>query len=189
MIHSQLGSLASLSAVVLTGGIAFLYDQADELLQDRPAGEQPDTLGRPTSTWRAEIEGQAVMAHVPNLSRVNETALAALEGDIRDLRDLLRPYRMGELPISGENMRLLERIARLRVALQAVYGQRIEFQDEKPEALPSPLIDLEVATGLVRDGVIPGHIDAMLAAARMALDVTELDVKGDLTIGRFGSAN
>ena len=126
MIQGQLAALAALPSAVLGGGLIFLYDQAGELLQSR-RGEGHDELGAGASNTAqmAAIEEPAALSHVPNLSHVNEPVLAELESDIRDLRDLLRPYRIGELPVEAGNSRLIERIARLRVAIQAIYGQRI----------------------------------------------------------------
>lgn len=188
MIQDQLASLATLSSEVLTGGVAFLYDQAGELLEDKQDNERRDELDeRPRSARIAEIEGQPSLTHVPNLSHVDETALSRLRGDIQVLRGLLRLYREGELPVAGDNTRLLERIVRLRVALQAVYGQRIELLGEDPESIPSPLMSLDVVIAIIRAGVSAVQLDDGRATGIQVRDVVEVDVSGDLTIGRFGT--
>jgi hypothetical protein len=172
MIKDQLAALAALPPAVLSGGIAFLYDLTDELLQARQAGAEPGEVGgnRPTAQMAA-IDEAVALGHVPNLSHVDHAVLSELEGDIRDLRDLLRPYRKGELPVEPGNARLIERIARLRIALQAIYGQRIEFHGEDHESIPSPLMALDVVIGLVRAVTIIG------------VEVRSIDINDDHTIG------
>jgi hypothetical protein len=181
MIQGQLVALAALSSDVLSGGVAFLYDQAGELLQGHRGDTVPEGSAAPVTSARiAEIEGRSALMHVPNLSHVNENVLSATESDIEDLLSLLRPYRDGELPVSGENIRLLERMARLRVALQAVYGQRIAFLGEDPASVPSPLMGLDVVISLVRGRTMTGPIEIL---ARVELDVTRV-VDVGLPIGR-----
>ncbi len=172
MIQGQLAALAALPSAVLSGGITFLYDQAGELLQSRQ-GEGHSELGsRASNTAQmAAIEEPAALSHVPNLSHVNESVLAELESDIRDLRELLRPYRKGELPVEAGNSRLIERIARLRVALQAIYGQRIEFRGEDLETIPSPLMAIDVVISFVRAVTIIG------------VEVRSIDMNSDRTVG------
>lgn len=180
MIEGQLAALASLSTEVLSGGVVFLYDQAGELLQGHRDDQSLGGTGSPPTSARiAEIERHAALTHVPNLSHVNETVLCALESDIQDLLTQLRPYRDEELPVAGENIRLIERMVRLRVALQAVYGQRIAFLGENPESAPSPLMDLDVVMIVVKGRTMTGPIEVR---PRVQLDVT--DPAGAFSAGR-----
>ena len=133
-------SPAALGSEVLTEGIAFLYQQAGEVLRrwrerrergNAPAGQAvlraPDGL----------LEGTVAPAEP------RDDQATHLERELRETRRLLADYAEGiDVPRPGDRL-VAEQADALRRLLEAAYGQRITFRGEQRP--PSgPLVTAEI---------------------------------------------
>jgi hypothetical protein len=126
-------SLAAVGGVVLTEGIKFLYGQAGELLKrwrDRRSAaptaapeERPLDIGLPAGAFEGRLDPVVV----------DDRVLDELAEDLLDVREALSRYGEGFKPVPPDDPAVLEKIDALRLALEAVIGQRITFLGEARE--------------------------------------------------------
>jgi hypothetical protein len=142
-------TLAAVSAVVLTEGVRFLYQQAGELLKRVrarrdakartgagpdaavPAGSEPDAVAAagsepvdialPTTAFAGQLRD-------PHLDR---TVLTQIEPVLARHRLALNEYVEGIRSVEPGDAALCEHVDGLRTALEAVLGQRITFAGEQ----------------------------------------------------------
>jgi hypothetical protein len=125
-------TLATVSAVALTEGIKFLYGQAGEALKrwgkrklTKTATAEP-TMAEPVSV---QLPADAFDGQLRE-PRLHLDAVARLEQELRDLRAAVADYAQGIDEVDPNDKRLLEKVDGLRLAMEAVYGQRIVFKGE-----------------------------------------------------------
>jgi len=148
-------TLAGVGALVLAGGVKFLYDQAGDALKrwrrrkdaHRVGGTEPVDARLPADAFEGRLDDP----------HVHFDAVQRLEPALVDLRHAVADYADGIYDIDPDDQRLLQAVDGLRQAMEAVYGQRITFQGE-PRAASGP-----VAIGQVRVDDVLGYVAGLRA--------------------------
>jgi hypothetical protein len=130
-------SAAALGATVLTGGIAFLYDQVGELLRRRRDRRQ-SAVAEPVEIPPAKEAGQALAGQLTN-GPVDEQALDQHADQLAKLWGLLAPYASGLMSADPSDRQLAEQVEAARGLLEQVYRQHITFTGEQRPATGTPL--------------------------------------------------
>jgi hypothetical protein len=139
-------SLAALGAAALTEGIKFLYGQAVELLKRRrekkttSERETPKEITLPAAAFQGSLRPVVVNADV----------LERIEGDMKELAKGLSPYASDLEEADPGNHSVLEQLDALRLAIEAVYGQRISFIGENRGPSGGTVVIGEVEVGRVQ---------------------------------------
>jgi len=131
-------SAAALGAAVLTQGIRFLYEQAEELLRRRRDRKQATAAAGPVEIPPAEEAGQ-VLAGQLTTSPVDEQALDQHADQLAKLWGLLAPYATGLKPVDPADRQLVEQVEAARRLLEQIYRQHITFTGEQRPATGTPL--------------------------------------------------
>jgi hypothetical protein len=126
-------TLAALGTVALAEGVKFLYGQAGEILKrwrehkatesarSEPAPEEPLEVHLPSAAFQGQLRDP----------RLNFTAVAQLERELRELRAKLADYAEEIDEVDPNDERLIGAVDGLRRAMEAVYGQPILFKGEQ----------------------------------------------------------
>ncbi|HVQ91729.1 MAG TPA: hypothetical protein VMU51_11895 [Mycobacteriales bacterium] len=161
-------SIAAIGAVALTEGVKFLYGQAGELLARwRARRSAPDPA--------AEVAAAPVVLALPPAAFTGSLAPVAVDydlverlaGQLKDLAADLAPYAGGFDEIDPTDQALLGRVDALRLALEAVLGQRLTFVGEQRPASGTPVV-----SGAAVVGEIEGRVAAVRARQIRAGRVT-----------------
>lgn len=165
-------TLAAIGGSLLTEAVAFLHEQATELVRywrerrERPQ-EAPGPIAGPPPGL---LEGG--LAELT----VDQEALERLLPELRELRRDLLDYADGVEPVTPADGPLLERAEALRGLLEAVYQQRITFRGEQREA----------AGPLVHGRVDVEEVAGYAAAVRIrTLRGGSAEVRAELRAGRI----
>ncbi|MFC6022641.1 hypothetical protein ACFP2T_41595 [Plantactinospora solaniradicis] len=149
-------TLAAVSALVLSEGVRFLYDQAGEALRRRRERR---------STGTPEDSQERLMLEVPRNAfdvpegplALNQDAVDALESELRGLRRDLAEYAQGVDEIDSGNRQILALVDALRKALEVVYGQPLVFKGEAQAA------NMVTVTGVARVKDVQGYVAGVRA--------------------------
>ncbi|MGK5630326.1 hypothetical protein [Streptomyces sp. URMC 123] len=150
-------SLAMLTAVTLTEGIRFLYDQAGALLTRRrerdPAEPEGTPAGAPEETLGTAPEGTrtpAVVARPSVLPAADPVQLERFAAELRALRADLHEYVSGVDPVDPADGELVARVEALRRVLEVVHGTPLVFSGEPaPAAVVRGSVDADEVAGYV----------------------------------------
>jgi hypothetical protein len=112
----------------------------------------------------------------------HEDRLQARRDDLELLRDALANYASGDVPASTSDRALLRTLARLRGALEDVYGQYLTFDGEDRPA-SGPFVRQKVTT--VSGETTGMDMDEIATNAHVIQDVETVDAGGKL-IGMKG---
>jgi hypothetical protein len=133
--------------MALTEGIKFLYGQAGELLtrwRARKAEAAPDaTAPAGTASGQAPVEIELPAAAFQGTLTpvvVGFDVLDRLQNQIKDLSKDLAPYAGGFDEVDPSDRDLLDRVDALRLALEAVFGQRLTFVGENRPGSGTPVV-------------------------------------------------
>jgi hypothetical protein len=161
-------TLSALSAVALTEGIKFLYEQAGEVLKrwrERKDAAHGSTLQLP-SAEPVEVRLPSVFAGQLSAPQIHFDAVERLETQLWEIRHDLSDYTEGIERVDMSNEHLLRGIDALRQLLEAIYQQRLTFQGEhRPASGP----------------VVKGHIDVDEVAGYAAAVRARIIVSGEVT--------
>ena len=148
-------TLASVGGVLLTEGIKFLYDQAGALIKrwrDKPGHKGPaesvtiafpDAFGGGSKTVliQSEVLGKLID---PLIALRKELSEAATEGLVTSPQD---------------DVALLKNVDAIRLMIEAIYQQRINFSGEKRS------VDAPLVSGSVNVQVVLGYVAAVRAGS------------------------
>jgi hypothetical protein len=167
--------LSGVAAAVLTEGVAFLYQQAGEVLsawrsRRRDPSVPPPRLIAPPS--------EVTVAHARPMP---EPASAAAVDTLEQLRYLAEPIKDGVVDVESPAAR--EAIASLRDMIEAALQARISFAGELPR--PLRIADVEVVAHRVSGRVTGLRADlAKLASAEIGgvrVQTDDVDRGGEVT--------
>jgi hypothetical protein len=144
-------TIASVSAIVLTEGIKFLYGQASDVIkrwndrrnkshQEQTESKLPEKEAVALPAMPLEIfQGQLTPPdiHYAQVEKVYEP--------LSKLRRELLDYQDGSKPVDLRDQDLIKKVDALRRLLEIVYQQRITFKDEKrPASGPTVISNVEI---------------------------------------------
>jgi hypothetical protein len=138
---SEVLSLAAMSAVALTEGLKFLYNQAGELLKARRE------RGQERATDTPAVVAEPAVLPLPDAARAERFAR-----DLRALRADLHEFVSGVDQVDPADGALVGRIDALRRVIEAVYGTPVVFDGEARRDGPLRVhgrIDVEAVAGYV----------------------------------------
>jgi hypothetical protein len=149
-------TLAAVGAVVIAGGIKFLYGQAGEALKRwgerkaarKDAGAEPVDAQLPPDAFEGQLEQPQLHFEV----------VEQLEQELRDLRAAVAEYAQGVDAVDVDDPGLLQTVNALRRAMEAVYGQHITFKGEPGAVSGAPL-----AVGKAQVEVVRGSVAGLRA--------------------------
>jgi hypothetical protein len=149
-------SIAAVGAVALTEGIKFLYRQAGELLGRWRAGRSAPDLAAEAAPVTMTLPPAAFTGSLSPVA-VDYGVIGQLETQLKGLAADLAPYAGGFDDIDPTDRALLDRVDALRLALEAVIGQRLTFVGEqRPDS----------GTPVIRGTAVVGEIEGRVAAVR-----------------------
>jgi chromosome segregation ATPase len=116
-------SFPLLAGSALTQAFGFLYGRLAALLDRRAGRVEADHV---------DADGLSpLLANQLAPLQVDEEALTQHAQQLQSLSEVLRVYRDHPELLDGQDERLRRNLARLREALEAVYGQCLTFRDEQ----------------------------------------------------------
>jgi len=163
----EIALISSTLPAVLTFGLQRL----DRLLGSRGA-EPEDDVAAPDA-----LVGTLQLPLQPH-----EDRLQARRGELELLQDALANYASGDVPARTSDRALLRNLARLRGALEDIYGQHLTFEGEDRPA-SGPFVHQKVTT--VSGETTGMDVEEIVANARVTQDVETVDAGGKL-IGMKG---
>jgi hypothetical protein len=116
----------ALAGSALTQAFGFLYGRLAVLLDRRSAA-------RDSPAFTANFQSSSIIDKSAAL-RVNEDALLHWGVQLEALAETLGVYHDHPELVHGQDERLRRNLGRLREALEAIYGQRLVFEGEEPQA-------------------------------------------------------
>jgi len=165
-------TLTGVGVVALTEGIKFLYGQAGEALkrwrERKAAGKNADVepveVELPSDAFAGQLEQP----------QLHLDAVERLEQELRDLRAAVADYAQGIDEVDPGSEELLQTADALRLAMEAVYGQRITFAGE-PRPPSGPFVAGEAnvdevlgyVAGLRARRIIGGSVTGRVTAKRV----------------------
>ncbi len=166
-------TLAAVGATVVTEGIKFLYGQAAEAIkrwrESRNAAPVGKTVPAHATPPPAIFTGQLAPLEF-HLAQVE-----TLEEHLRKLRAALADYADGLEEVAADDQVVLDAVDALRLAMEAIYQQRLTFVGEH-----------RAASGPVVEGTIDVKTIAGTATAVEARLITSGKVVGRVVADRIG---
>ncbi|WP_369220573.1 hypothetical protein AB5J52_00050 [Streptomyces sp. R39] len=115
----------ALMTASLPAALTFVFQRVEHLLSKR--GEQPENDVTPPDA----LVGTLQLPLQPDTGRLREQ-----RGQLEALRDAIADYAHGDVP-DHPSPALLRNVARLRAALEDIYGQHLTFRGEnRPDSGP-----------------------------------------------------
>ncbi|GAU69729.1 Syd protein [Streptomyces sp. NBRC 110611] len=161
-------SFPVLTGAALTQAFTFLYGRLSAALDRR--AEARDRVAVPDV-----LQGELRFPLSPDELEVTnrEEALIAM----RDALEVFNDQGQGHL-LDGSNEGVRRSLARLRGALEAVYGQRITFAGEERPATGSPVVDQRLGT--VRGKVTGMDADEVSGRAQVIQDARTVEADAEV---------
>lgn len=185
-------TLSAVSAVALTEGIKFLYEQAGEVLKrwrERKKAASKDTATNlPKETIAVKLP--AIFEGQFSTIQIHFDVVEKLEKPLQELTDRVSGYADGRKEVDSTDKDLLDQIDAIRQILEAVYQQRITFKGEQ-RAPSGPVvegtIDVESVAGraagveakIISSGRVVGTANAIRVEETGTLHGVKVDQVGE----------
>lgn len=163
-------SLSTITGVVLTEGIKFLYAQAGDIIKRWNERKAKGSTSQLPEEEPLAIQSPAVLEGALSTPVIHYDRVERLQSDLVSLVAGLGNYANGFEEADTSNHELLQRVDAVRQILEAIYGQAISFRGERRAASGVPVIEGEADLDEV----------AGYAAAVRARTVTSGTIRGSI---------
>jgi hypothetical protein len=183
-------TLAAIGGVALTQGISFLYTQAGELIKRWRGHKDAAAAATPAQT-QLTIQAPAALGGRALTVSPDLTLVATRAEELLRLRAALSNYADNVEPVNPNDSHLIQNVAELRAALEAILGVHLTFEGEDRPASGQPMVTSTVQVGSVEGTVTGVQVGGAVTGGRIDSDVTAADVRsgGSVTgvsIGTLG---